>query len=197
MRTVIRFLVVIFACAALGFSYQDSWKGMLVAEPAFLKHTDEVEVLGLIGFREVNVLVEGLPSDLKDSITRDDIERWVSHRIKNMGIRVVTREEKIRAFLGADKSTDERMLVASDRVHSMVYVNVNTRRVTAGAIFANVSVECHRGVFVHPGYFMSAVVWETSGLIDYETAYNSKDITRKAVNNLLDDLEADWKKCNP
>ncbi|KKM21533.1 hypothetical protein LCGC14_1634510 [marine sediment metagenome] len=170
---------------------------MLVAQPAQLTLSDDARLLKLTGFREVMVLVEDLRDALKDSLTREDIEGWTANRLKNMGVQVVSREDQRKAYVAAEKSTDEKTLAAADRFASRVYVNVNAGRSPSGVIYANVTLECHRGVFVHPGYLTSAIVWNQRILINFSSDYDAKDQIRDTLNELLDDLEKDWKKCNP
>jgi hypothetical protein len=52
-------------------------------------------------------------------------------------------------------------------------------------------------VFVHPGYFMAATVWEAGSSTEFMSAHDAKDRTRQVLSQLFDKLETDWKKCNP
>jgi hypothetical protein len=183
------------ACILVGASYQ-SWKGMLVAQPARTTVPSPNKILNLTDFRECDVLLEGLPDALKDSLTREDIEKWTANRLKNMGIRVVSEEDQGKTFLLADRSTDEKMLAAQDRFWSRVYINVNADRIPTGGICANVTLEVRRGVFIHPGYFIPATVWDRQVLVSFGSLYDPKEVIRKNLNKLLDLLEKDWKQCN-
>jgi len=169
---------------------------MLVAEPAMLTLSRDVYLMNLTGFRKCAVLVESLPDELKDSLTVKDIEGWAANRLTNIGVSVVSREEKLKALKAADLSTDEKALAANDQFFSYVYVNVNAGRTPTGAIYANITLACKRGVFVHPGYFTSATVWDKGTLIYFGSNYDAKDQVRESLNKLLDKLESDWKKCN-
>jgi hypothetical protein len=184
------------ACILVGASYQ-SWKGMLVAQPALTTVPLQNHILNLTDFRECVVLVEGLPDALKDSLTREDIEKWTANRLKNMGIRVVSEEDRVKTFRLADKSTDEKMLAAADRFGSVVYINVSAVRIPTGVICAHVTLEVHRRVFIHPGYFTAATVWDRRVLMYFGSLYDPKERIRDALNKLLDLLEKDWKQCNP
>lgn len=176
---------------------QRSWKGMLGAEPAMSTLSMDALVLGLTGFRECHVLVEGLPDALKDSLTKQDIEGWTANRLENMGVRVISNEDRRKAFFASDQSTDEKALAAQDRFRSSVYVNVSADRLPTGAIYAHLSLACRRGMFAHPGYFRGATVWDTGHLIYFTSGYDAKEQIRDKLNKLLDILEKDWKKCNP
>lgn len=189
--------LLLLLVAGVAWPQATSWKGMLQAEPAFRTLSRDAYVVGLTGFRECIVLVEDLPDDLKDSLTSEDIEGWTANRLKNMGVRVVSMEDRKKAFSAADKSTDEKALAAHDRYNSMVYVNVNAIRSSTGSISAGVSLECDRGVFVHPGYFRKATLWDRGTIFYFGSSYDAKDRVRDALNRLLDQLETDWKKCNP
>jgi hypothetical protein len=140
--------------------------------------------------------VEDLPDALKDSLTREDMEKWAANRLKNMGIRVVSEEDQWKTFLLADKSTDEKMLAAADRFGSVVYIKVNAVRIPTGGICANVTLKVHRGVFIHPGYFTSATIWGWQVLRYFGSLHDPKEQIRDALNKLLDRLEKDWKQCN-
>ncbi len=183
------------ACILVGASYQ-SWKGMLVAQPARTTVPPSNQALNLTDFRECTVLVEDLPDALKDSLTREDMEKWTANRLKNMGIHVVSPEDKVKTFLLADTSTDEKMLAAADRFRSTVYINVNAGRISTGVICASVTLKVVRGVFIHPGYFTHATVWDERMLMSFGSLYDPKEKIREKLNKLLDLLEKDWKQCN-
>jgi hypothetical protein len=89
------------------------------------------------------------------------------------------------------------MLEAQDKFRSAICVSLNASRLTSGAISANVSLRCQRGVFVHPGYFMAATVWEDVSSTYFSAVDDAKDRTRQVLSGLFDKLESDWKKCNP
>ncbi len=170
---------------------------MLQAQPAQFTLSDDAYRTNLTDFPEVSILVEGLPDALKDSLTKEDIEGWTANRLKNMGVRVVSADDRRKAFFAADKITDEKTLAANDRLYSQVYVNVNADRLRSGAIYAHISLECSRGVFVHPGYFVDATVWDRSAIIYFTSGFDAKDWIRDTLNELLDFLEKDWQTCNP
>lgn len=184
--------VLLIIAAGISLPQATSWKGMLEAQPAQLT----AHLADLTDFRDVSILVEGLPDALKDSLTKEDIEGWTANRLKNMGLRVVSHEVQTVAFLAADDSTDEKALAVNDRHRSQVYVNVNADRLATGAIYASVTLRCDRGVFVHPGYFGTAAVWDRGALIYFTSGYDAKTEIRDNLNELLDLLEKDWKTCN-
>jgi len=180
---------------AMGDSQQKTWKGMLAAKPARDTLSIDAKRIALTGFRECTVIVEGF-SD-KDSLTVPDIEGWTANRLKKIGIRVVTEEEQRKAFLAADQSTDEKALEAVDRFRSQVHVSLNALKQPSGAICLNLTVKCTRGVFVQPGYFRNTTVWDTGRLIYFGSVADVKEKIRKPLDELLDQLERDWKTCNP
>lgn len=189
--------LLLLLAAGVALPQATSWKGMLLAKPALFTLSTDALRSGLTGFREVMVVVENLPDALRDSLTKEDIEGWTANRLKNMGVRVVSNEDQTKAYDTADHSTDEKALAANDRFRSHVYVNVNADRLPSGAIYANISLECKRGVFVHPGYFGVATVWDSRNLIYFGSGYDAREKLRDSLNILLDILETDWKKCNP
>jgi hypothetical protein len=180
-----------------GMLVAEPTKGMLVAEPALTTVPFENILFNLTGFRECNVLVLELPDALKDSLTREDIEKWTANRLMNMGIRVVSGEDQEKTYLSADKSTDEKMPAAQDRRRSTVSVRVHVLRTPTGVICANVVLLCWRGVFIHPGYFGTAIVWGREMLLYFGALHDSKEKIKEALNELLDLLEQSWKLCNP
>jgi len=195
-RIVLGGAALVAACAITGDSYQ-SWKGMLVARPAMGTVSLEHQLIGLTDYREVWVYVQGVPDALKDKITKQDIGGWTANRLKNIGLHVVTLEQAGKTLLAAPKDTDEKALVANDRFGSDVIVSVSADRLPTGAIYANVSLQCKRGVFVHPGYYRNATAWDENTLVYFGAANDPKEQIREHLNRLLDKLESDWKKCNP
>jgi hypothetical protein len=135
--------------------------------------------------------------ELKDLLAKQDIVEWTANRLKNMGVKVVTVEEQRKTFLGTGKDTDEQALTARDKYWSSIYVNVHCIRVPTGEICANITLQCWRGVFVHPGYFMNATVWDRDLILYLPSDSGGKDKIRQAISELFNDLENDWKKCNP
>lgn len=197
-KWVLMGLALVAAGAAYGAIAVQSWKGMIVAQPGRERVPVGATIFNLAGYSECDVLIEDLPEDLKDALTSEDIEGWVTNRLKNMGIRVVTEEERYDAYIRADKSTDERKLTANDRWESLVYVNLNAlREKKTGVTSYSLRVECDRGVFVQPGYFTRATVWDIGSIGYFSSQYDAKERIREQLNELLDELERVWKICNP
>lgn len=169
---------------------------MLQAQPAQRTLSTTTQRIGLTGFRECAILVGIMPEALKDSVTAEDIEGWAANRLQEIGLSVVSKEDQSKSFCASARDTDDKALAANDRFRSRFGVRVDAVRSSTGDIWAYVTVGCSRGVFVHPGYFTSATVWYQAGLCRFGPGYEKAGI-KNFLNKLLDELERDWKKCNP
>jgi hypothetical protein len=172
-----------------------SWKGMLVAQPARTTVPDEYKSLGLTGFRECRVLVEWWPDSLKDGLTHEDIENFIADKLEKIGIRVVSYDDQRKTYQSADKSTDERILAAQDRLHSTVCARVDAFSMPLETICGYVELECRRGAFIHPGYFSTVTVWKRVRP-SHPADKVLKGWSIGALDILLVELEKDWKQCN-
>jgi hypothetical protein len=190
-------LLAVGVVAGAGPPQSQSWKGMILAQPARSRLTFEQRELGLRDYDTVSILIENLPDAIKGSVTRDDLDAWTRNRLKYAGLSVVSSDDRHRSMASRFPTTDEDELRRADLYMSYIYVNVNALRSAAGLTVCNVLIECNRGVFVHPGHFKPATVWRRSTLLLFGSALDAKAQIRKALNQLLDEFERDWKKCNP
>lgn len=194
-------IIIGFALGAGAFSggwlAQEQWKGMLTARPAMSSLTAEEGWLGLTQFQRCSVLVEDLPQALRGEVSRATIERWVTNRLENAGLTVVSDEEQGKAFSSTDSKHDRAMLHAHDVFLSYVYVNLNGLRASDGTTSLAVSLEVNRGAFVWPGYFRKATVYERGSFILFGRSFDTEAKVRDEINRLMDVFEKDWKTCNP
>lgn len=194
-------IIIGFALGAGAFSggwlAQEQWKGMLTAQPATRSLTDEQAVLGLTQFQRCSVLVESLPEELRGDVSRATIERWVTNRLENAGLEVISYEDREEAFRASDMSHDRAMLSAQDKFSSKVYVNVGGLRTPDGTTSLTVSLEVNRGAFVWPGYFKRATVYNRGSFILFGRSFDTEAKVRDEINKLMDVFEKDWKACNP
>jgi hypothetical protein len=197
LPTTRQITLAVLLVAGLALPQATSWKGMIVARPAVSSLSVEAQMLGLASFCEARILVEEMPSALQESLSRAEVEGWVAAKLKGAGIRVLTKEDVTNGFLAADKSTDERALAAQDRLGATVHVFVTGGRTAANAIFVNVRLSCKRSVFVHPGYFAPATVWDISHTRYFTSSADDKSKLKSTLDALLAELQTDWKKCNP
>ena len=197
MKKRVTFGLIALSASVVGFAaLQQTWKGMLAAQPAYAKLSSEAQSIGLTEFDSCYVLIEEMPDELKDSLTGDDVETWTLNRLKNTGIKAVRHSEVRRDFDYLRSPTDESMLRGEDRGRSSVYVNVGAVRTSSGTLFYTIEVEVRRAGFIHPGHFMFVTVWDRGSYGYFGSAHEAKVKLRESLNGLLDDLETDWKACN-
>lgn len=193
-------IIIGFALGAGAFSggwlAQEQWKGMLTARPAMRSLTNEEKLLGLTEFQRCLVLVESLPEELRGDVSRATIERWVTNRLENAGLEVISYEGQQEALRASDMSHDQAMLSAQDKFWSDVYVNVGGIRTSDGTTSLTVSLEVRRGAFVWPGYFTRATVYNRGSFILFGRSFDTEAKVRDEINKLMDVFEKDWKACN-
>lgn len=175
---------------------QERWEGMLTAQPAQATLSNEKRSLGLTGFARCLVAVEDLPDALKGDVSKATVKKWVTNRLENVGVRVVTEEQRSKALMAADRSHDAAWLRAADEVGSAVYVNVGALRHPDGTVLMNVDLEVMRGVFLWPGHYGVRTVWNTGRLQYFGRADDPEQELRETLDELMDIFEKDWKTCN-
>lgn len=147
---------------------------------------------GISHFRTCHVLVEDLPNELKDVVSRTSIEGWVRNRLENVGISVSSnelRDEKLAESLTAKRDGDEvTYLKAYDESRSMMYV-----RISGFSTSCYASIEIYRPGLVYPGRMVNGSVKE------YGTSMEGKissERIRSSLNSMLDKFEIEWSKLN-
>lgn len=186
--------LLLFAPGVIAF--QRTWKGMLLAEPGLTALTPDKAVKGLTGFKVTSIIVEEIPEPLRDSLSVTDVEHWTTNRLQNAGIRVVTTAQQKASLLSAPRNNDEQALARSDRFYSSVSVVLNFRE-SGDRIYGMLMVICNRGAFVVPGAFAACAVWHGESVVSAPKSLDWKAGIREGLNQILDDLEKDWKSCNP
>ena len=190
-------LVLLPIIASLPSTIQNP-SGVILLQPGYDSLRDPLKATpsdsALLTFSAASVLVETIPDELKADLSRDDVSEWVANLLKNSGIKVLTLNEKRSVFSANSKmisGNEIGYLRASDRLRSEVYANIIAIKADDGLTSYSVSIEVIRGVFIDPGYFISATVWDREMIGVFGSAINAKATIKENVTTLMKTLETD------
>lgn len=173
-------------------------KGLLYYSPGIAVLGDALynntSANGLWSYKECMVVVEDIDEEIRDEITRDDIENWVKNRLSNLGIRVV-RWEDIKSTRPLGESDLDR-LVFTDFTTRTVGVDTTAIKMESGTTSVWVDMRVDRGGFFAPGFFRAGTIWDSGVLTVTGSARSVKDQIRDSINRMLDKFEKDWRLAN-
>lgn len=151
----------------------------------------------LVQMKDASLLVEDVPSVLKDSLTTVDIEGWVKDALSGSGLKIVTKETKRKEFFASKQDTENEILSAEDNFCRQIYVNVFALKSEVDStLFYFCQLKVNRAGFLVPGYFASVTVYD-DGMGGYAGSYHSpRQIVRKAIEKLVGRFVEKWKLAN-
>lgn len=152
---------------------------------------------GLMQMTDTSLLIEQVPTELKDDLSESDVEDWVKQRIETGGFKILSRDTQFEDFAKSSQDTEAEILAAKDRCFRQVYINVFAMKSEVDStLFYFCRLRVDRGGFVVPGHFTSVTVYE-DGMGGYAGSYHSpKQVVRKAIEKLVDRFVEKWKLAN-
>ncbi len=131
----------------------------ILANPTIGTLPVEISVLEKLG--PIRVLVEDLPSSIKVSFSESSVEGWVKEALERSGMTSIESTKQTEAFRNDKGTTEIEVLRRNDLLSTLLYVRVGAMENSLGTTFYKIEVAVQRGVFIFPGRYESAKVWDT------------------------------------
>lgn len=167
----------------------------LLTSPGLVSNVP-LEFRGLEGVDKFTILVEGLSDQLSGKVTETDVTGWMRAVLFDAGLGglIVERDSKRETFLMSNPKTELETLKMHSEHRATLYININAMVTTEGLTFYSMSLDFQRGVFVFPGRYDTASVFnrDIAGYFgkSHSTFDRLSSVVKEQVSKFADALKA-------
>jgi hypothetical protein len=165
------------------------------------KNTKDSQIRSLQNLDDLVIMVEDIPDGLNSAFSRNDIENFVSRKIKTTtsDLIVLTNDEQKKKYSTKSDSTRDwdalTYLGKADQKGRYLYVSISHIKTKEDINFFYIEVSMHRPVFTLTGIdILPSVRLDRYGY--FGNIYDAKETIKDSIDHLMDKFLVKWKEAN-